>query len=71
MAYYGNRRYSGRGSSRNGKKKYTQSERIAFRLGLEQKVKKSISSGKTNTRVYDAYCAGFNGLANKKDKPLT
>lgn len=79
MAYYNSNNYRGNrgksswyGKSRNygskRKAKYTKSENIAFRLGQEQRVNKSITSGKTDSRVYEAYCKGFNGVPNKSEK---
>lgn len=74
--YRGNRGNRSKGSwygkTRNyeskRKTKYTKAENIAFRLGQEQRVKKSITSGKTDSRVYEAYCKGFNGVPNKSEK---
>ena len=64
---YGNRNYK----SSSNKKKYTSAESIAFRLGQEQRVRKSINSANKNSRVYDAFCKGFNGVpTNNTKKPL-
>ena len=63
--------FSSRRKSNYGrKKKYTEAERIAFRLGQEQRVRKSINSQNTNTRVYEAFCKGLNGKTSNKSKPL-
>lgn len=79
MAYYNNRRgYSTRsyGSRRSykssrKKKKYTSAETIAFKLGQQQRVKDSIASANKNTRVYEAFCKGFQGIPSKNSrKPL-
>lgn len=79
MAYYNSNNYRGNrsngswyGKSRNygskRKAKYTEAEKIAFRLGQEQRVKKSLTSGNTNTRVHEAFCKGLNGVPTKQDK---
>lgn len=79
MAYYNSNNYrgnrskgswygNGRNYGRKRKSKYTNAENIAFRIGQEQRVKKSITSGKTDTRVYEAFCKGFNGVPNKSEK---
>lgn len=52
------------------KNKYTEAEKIAFRLGQEQRVRKSVNSQNTNTRVYDSFCKGLNGMPSNKNKPL-
>lgn len=62
-----NRKYN----SSSKKNKYTSAESIAFRLGQEQRVRKSINSANKNSRVYDAFCKGFNGVpTNNTKKPL-
>lgn len=44
----------------NGKKKkYTRAERIAFNMGQEARVRKSLNN--TDSRVYEAYCKGLQG----------
>lgn len=67
MAYYGRRATNRRFVK---KRKYSQAEQIAFRLGQEQRVKKSLSD--SNTRVYEAYAKGLRGpeFANSSKKPL-
>jgi len=74
MAYYGygrrKTRYNGRAKAVRRKKKYTQAEKIAFRLGQEQRVKKTINSNQ-DTRVADAFYKGLQGAPmNKKKKSL-
>lgn len=67
MAY---RRNYGKRNYKRGKK-YTNAEKIAFRLGQEQKVRESIRSGAKNTRVYDAFVKGLAGApVNSAKKPL-
>ena len=67
FSYHAN--YKPFGKAKN--KKYTNAEKIAFRLGQEQRVKKSLSSGNSNSRVYDAYCKGYQGIPNNgTKKPL-
>lgn len=70
MANY--RKYYGQNWNRKRKrKKYTTAEQIAFRLGQEKKVRNSIASGKTETRVYDAFIKGLSGMPqDNKNKPL-
>lgn len=66
------RNYYGQNRNRKRKRnKYTTAEQIAFRLGQERKVRNSIASGKTGTRVYDAFVKGLSGMPqNNKNKPL-
>lgn len=70
MANY--RKYYGQNwNIKRKRKKYTTAEQIAFRLGQEKKVRNSIASGKTETRVYDAFIKGLSGMPqDNKNKPL-
>ena len=72
MAYYNNNRYGKK--SYYGKKRkssYTKAEKIAFELGQKQRVAQSINSGKTDNRVYESYCKGYQGTPNNgRKKPL-
>lgn len=76
MAYYNsnknrfNNSWYGKGKNYKSKRKskYTNAENIAFRLGQEQRVKRSINSGKKDSRVYEAFCKGLNGLSNNGKK---
>lgn len=53
------------------KSKYTTAEKIAFKLGQEERVKASLNSKNTETRVYDAFCKGLQGKqVGRKRKPL-
>ena len=53
------------------RRKYTNAEKIAFKLGQEKRVRDSINSGKKDTRVYTAFEKGFRGLpVNNKKKSL-
>lgn len=85
MAYYNSNNYRGNrskgswyGKSRNygskRKSKYTNAEKIAFRLGQEELVANTINAGlshKKESRVYDAYCKGRQGMPQgNKQKSL-
>lgn len=74
MTYYSNN-YRGKGpwsgKSRNygrkRKSKYTNAEKIAFRMGQEQRIRKSLTGNK-DSRVYDAFCKGLSGVPDKSKK---
>lgn len=79
MAYYRNRRSNGyksynqrrfyKGSKRRNR--YTKAEKIAFNLGQEQRVRQSIKTGDTGTRVFEAFQKGYHGVPAKGSrKPL-
>lgn len=76
MAYYKNSRQTSyarnrfNGSGRAKKHTYTQAEKIAFRMGQEQKVTESLHSTNKNTRVFDAFCKGYNGRPVSSKKSL-
>lgn len=77
MAYYNrntsrNRSYGKKRSyGQRNKTKYTKAEKIAFELGQRQRVINSIQTGKTDNRVYEAYCKGCQGMPNAgHKKPL-
>ena len=75
MAYYYGRKSYGRSRSLKSSKKrkrYTQAERIAFKLGQEQKVRESIyKNGNHDTRVFMAYSKGYQGAPMRgTKKPL-
>lgn len=72
MAYtrYGNRSYGNKKYNTSRKSKYSQSERVAFRLGQEQRIKASINSTKPS-RVQDAFAKGLKGFPQTdKNKSL-
>lgn len=52
-----------------GKKKYSNSEQIAFRMGQEDRVRQSLKSN-PNSRVVDAYNKGLQGSQPTNKKPL-
>ena len=69
MPYSNYRRYNGKRTynrRRNGK--YTQAERIAFRMGQEQRVHESLS--KNGTRVHSAFVKGYAGSPRQSREPL-
>lgn len=79
MAYYNNRRsyssksYGSRRSYKNTrrKRKYTKAEQIAFKMGQENRVLESIASNNRDTRVFEAFTKGYNGIPAKGTrKPL-
>lgn len=65
---YNGRRYTGR-KSYGRRSKYTQAEKIAFRMGQEQRVKKSIASSEPS-RVQTAYKKGYAGSPRQSREPL-
>lgn len=78
MPYYNNRRNGTRYGTRYGRtsfsrgrrrSKYTQAEKIAFRMGQEQRVKKSIASSQPS-RVQTAYHKGYAGSPQSSREPL-
>lgn len=71
MAYsnYRSNKYATNRRKTPKKSKYTESEKIAFRIGLEQKVRNQIKSDK-DSRIKDAFEKGLNKLPSTKDKPL-
>lgn len=60
------RKYNG--NRRRGRRKYTQAERIAFRMGQEQRVSESLS--KNGTRVHNAFVKGYAGSPQNSKQPL-
>lgn len=67
MAY--NRNYKSRGKSTTyPKKQYTQAERLAFKMGQEDKVLEGLNN--PESRVYEAYCKGYNGKPASSKKTL-
>lgn len=66
--YYGKRRLFGQ----RQKKTYTKAEKIAFDLGQRDRVVNSLNTGKTDNRVYEAYCKGCQGIptGGRSKKPL-
>ncbi len=67
MAY---RNYKKKNAYRAKLGNYTQAEKIAFRLGQEQRVKKTLNSTNKDTRCYDAFLNGYNGKSSNGKKPL-
>ena len=65
--YYNTRSNYGR---RSGRRKYSQSENIAFRMGQEHRIAECVSKGDKNTRVYEAYNKGYSGFSPRTQKPL-
>lgn len=77
MAYYNrntsrNRSYGKKRSyGQKNKSKYTKAEKLAFDLGQKDRVLDTLRSGKTENRVYEAYCKGLHGMPNAgRKKPL-
>lgn len=69
MARRRNWSYSNYGRKTKRKNKYTEAEKIAFRLGQEQKVVKSLNSNK-ESRVRDAYIKGLGSVGKREKKSL-
>ena len=67
MSYYKNNKYMS--GNKKGKSKYSKSEQIAFTLGQQARIKASIRNN-PNSRVSEAYKAGFEGFAPRISKPL-
>ena len=65
--YYNTRSNYGR---RSGRRKYTQSENIAFRMGQEQRINECVKNGRADSRVYESYCKGYAGFSPRSQKPL-
>lgn len=70
-SYKYSRNYSNAGR-KNRRNKYTKAETIAFRMGQEARIRKSVYDDKNkDSRVYASFCNGFKGSpANNKNKPL-
>ncbi len=49
--------------------KYTKSEKLAFRMGQEERIKVCVRND-TDSRVVDAYKKGFSGFTPKTNKSL-
>ncbi len=77
MAYNNGYRGYGNGYNRSYNKNtrsksntYTEAEKIAFKLGQEQRVLTTINSQNKHTRVYDSYLKGLNYNFTNDKKPL-
>lgn len=62
-----NKNYNNKKSSK--KTKYTQAEKIAFRMGQEERVLATLDMEK-DSRVRDAYCKGYSGVSKQTKKSL-
>ncbi len=74
MAYkksYNNKKPKTNYGCKRGKSKYTYTEKVAFNLGTQARIRDSISKDK-NTRVYDSYKRGLFGpdKFDRTKKPL-
>ena len=69
MAYSYGRNYNRSYKKYPKRNKYSLSERIAFRRGMEDRVMASVNKSSVS-KVTDAYKAGFNGFESNKGKPL-
>lgn len=70
MAYYNNN-FKGRSNHypRRKKNKYSESEKLAFKMGQEARIRRNLSN-KVDSKVVDSYYKGLNGIANQESKSL-
>lgn len=50
------------------KVKFSKTEKLAFEMGQRERIQSVVASNK-DSKVFDAYCKGFNGFENT-NKPL-
>lgn len=65
--YYSGKSY-GRNNFRKGKKR-SKSERMAFNLGMEQRIAECVNA-KRDSRVVDAFRLGYTGFPDQSSKSL-